>query len=153
MTPKKLYRSSTDKVIAGICGGLAKYLEVDSTLIRVLFILLVFMGGSGILLYIILIFVIPLDTDPTKSQPINTGEIATDAKEAIKDAASSVKEHIHHEGNHGWGLFFGLILIFIGIISLSKIILPAYLILPSAQIFWPVVFVLLGLFIVIRHHR
>jgi len=46
---KKLYRSTTDKMLGGIAGGLAEYFDIDSTLIRVLFILTVFLGGGGII--------------------------------------------------------------------------------------------------------
>ena len=62
METKKLYRSNTDKMIAGVCGGLGKYFGVDPTLIRLIFALLVVFGvGSGILLYIILAIVMPLE--------------------------------------------------------------------------------------------
>lgn len=57
--PKKLYRSTTDKQIAGVCGGLGKYLGIDPTLIRVAFVLLLLVGGQGGLLYLILAIVIP----------------------------------------------------------------------------------------------
>jgi len=60
---KKLYRSQTQKMLAGICGGFAEYLGVDATLIRVIYVLLsVFTAAfPGIILYIILYFVIPQD--------------------------------------------------------------------------------------------
>lgn len=62
METKKLYRSNTDKMIAGVCGGLGQYFGVDPTLIRLIFALLVVFGvGSGILLYIILAIVMPLE--------------------------------------------------------------------------------------------
>lgn len=62
MEGKKLYRSNTDKMIAGVCGGLANYFGVDSTLIRLVFALLVFFGvGSGLVLYVILAIVMPLE--------------------------------------------------------------------------------------------
>lgn len=62
METKKLYRSKTDKMISGVCGGLAQYFGVDATLVRLVFALLVFFGvGSGILLYIILAIVMPLE--------------------------------------------------------------------------------------------
>ena len=62
MNEKKLYRSNTDKMIAGVCGGLGKYFGVDSTVIRLIFALLVVFGvGSGLLLYIILAIVMPLE--------------------------------------------------------------------------------------------
>jgi phage shock protein PspC (stress-responsive transcriptional regulator) len=59
--PRKLYRSQTDRILAGICGGVAEYLNIDSTVVRILWILLTFLGGSGIILYIISIFIIPLN--------------------------------------------------------------------------------------------
>ena len=62
METKKLYRSKTDKMISGVCGGLAQYFGVDATLVRLVFALLVFFGvGSGVLLYIILAIVMPLE--------------------------------------------------------------------------------------------
>jgi len=67
---KRLYRSQTNKVLAGICGGFAEYLNLDPVVVRVLWIFLTLFGGSGILLYIISWFVIPLN--PTPSAPIGT---------------------------------------------------------------------------------
>lgn len=62
MEIKKLYRSSTDRMFAGICGGLAEYFSVDSVLLRLVWILVVIFSGivPGVLVYIIAIFVIPL---------------------------------------------------------------------------------------------
>lgn len=56
---KRLYRSKNERMIAGICGGIANYFQVDPTLIRLAWILFVFMGGSGILAYIIAWIIIP----------------------------------------------------------------------------------------------
>lgn len=57
---KKLTKSATDVKIAGVCGGIAEYFGVDSTLIRVLYLLFTFIGsGSPILLYIILAIIMP----------------------------------------------------------------------------------------------
>lgn len=59
-TPKKLYKSDTDKMIEGVCGGLGEYFNVDPTLIRLGFALAVIGGfGSGILFYIVLAVVMP----------------------------------------------------------------------------------------------
>lgn len=57
---KKLYRSSTNKIIGGVCGGLGKYFNVDPTIVRVVFVLLLLPGGlPGFIPYIILWIVIP----------------------------------------------------------------------------------------------
>jgi phage shock protein C len=57
--PKKLYRSKNDRWLAGVCGGLAEYFNIDAILVRVLFILFGFAIGGSILIYIILWIVIP----------------------------------------------------------------------------------------------
>ncbi len=58
-TKKRLYRSRKDKRIAGVCGGIADYLAIDPTLVRILWVLLALAGGPGVLLYIIMAVVIP----------------------------------------------------------------------------------------------
>lgn len=61
MTPKtkKLYRSRTDKKLAGVCGGLADYLDVDPTIIRLATVFFTFWGGAGLIAYIIGWIMIP----------------------------------------------------------------------------------------------
>ncbi len=56
---RRLYRSRTEKMIGGVCGGLAEVLDLDPTIVRVVFVLLALLGGHGILLYLILWIVMP----------------------------------------------------------------------------------------------
>jgi phage shock protein C len=56
---RKLYRSKSDRKLAGVCGGLAQYFNVDATLIRVLFVLLAVLGGSGLVLYLAMWILVP----------------------------------------------------------------------------------------------
>lgn len=56
---KRLYRVEKDKKIAGVCGGLAEYFDIDPNLVRLAWILLVFCAGTGILAYIIAAIIIP----------------------------------------------------------------------------------------------
>ena len=56
---KRLYRSRDERMVGGVCGGLANYLALDPTLIRILFIVLALAGGPGFLAYIIMLFVVP----------------------------------------------------------------------------------------------
>ncbi|WP_088041449.1 PspC domain-containing protein [Bacillus sp. EAC] len=61
---RKLFRSSKDSMIAGVCGGLGNYFNIDSTLIRLLFVLLFFIGFGAILfVYLVWIFVVPREGD------------------------------------------------------------------------------------------
>jgi len=59
MQTRRLYRSQTDKMIGGVCGGLADYFNLDPTLIRALFILMAFTPLHGIVVYIILWIITP----------------------------------------------------------------------------------------------
>ena len=56
---KKLNRSNTDKIIWGVCGGLGEYFQIDSVIIRILFVLMLFAGGTGFFLYIVLAIMMP----------------------------------------------------------------------------------------------
>ncbi len=62
MQPKKLYRSVNDRMVAGVCGGLGQYLGIDTTVVRLIFVLLALAGGPGILAYIVLWIVVPEDS-------------------------------------------------------------------------------------------
>lgn len=59
---KRLRRSNENKVIAGVCGGIAEYFDMDPTLIRLAWILFCALGGSGVLAYIIAALIIPEKT-------------------------------------------------------------------------------------------
>jgi len=59
---KRLQRSRTEKMLAGVCGGLGEYFDIDPTIVRVLWVVVSFMGGAGILAYLILWVIVPLES-------------------------------------------------------------------------------------------
>jgi phage shock protein C len=61
MTAKKLYRSNKEKMLGGVCGGLAEYLNLDVTVVRLIFVALALLGGPGLLAYIILWVITPME--------------------------------------------------------------------------------------------
>ena len=64
----RLERSITNKVVAGVCGGIAEYLQVDATLVRVFFVVgTILTGGLGLLGYIVLVVLVPLPVSPRPS--------------------------------------------------------------------------------------
>lgn len=79
----KLYRSEKDRMIGGVCGGLGEYFNIDATIVRLIFALIMIYGGSGLILYIILWIVVP-----TKSEAVKTSE------EVIKKNAEEIKEKV-----------------------------------------------------------
>ena len=56
---KKLYRSKTNKTIAGVCGGLAEYINMDPTVVRLLWVLITAFAGAGLIAYLVCAIVIP----------------------------------------------------------------------------------------------
>lgn len=70
-TPKRLYRSRTNRMIAGVAGGVAEYAGVDATLVRLIWLVILLVAGSGLLLYILAWIIIPNDPRQSLSQ---TGE-------------------------------------------------------------------------------
>jgi phage shock protein C len=62
---KKLYRSRRERMIAGVCGGLAEHFGIDPTWVRLLFVLFFFIGGSALLIYVILWLIVPLAPENT----------------------------------------------------------------------------------------
>jgi phage shock protein C len=65
---KKLVLSRRDKKIAGVCGGFAEYLELDPTLVRLLWVLMAFFGGWGLIAYLVAWIVMPLAPEPSEER-------------------------------------------------------------------------------------
>lgn len=63
MVEKKLYRSEKNRMIAGVCGGIAEYLDMDPVVIRLLWVVVTFFVGSGLILYILAFIIIPDEKD------------------------------------------------------------------------------------------
>ena len=84
---KKLYRSKKDKMIAGVCGGIAEYFDVDSTLVRLLTVIFVLLGGAGVVVYIIAWIIIPQKPEQVSDDKFDKRE---EPKEKIKKEAEEV---------------------------------------------------------------
>ena len=134
---RKLYRSRKDSVIGGVCGGLAEYLEMDSTVVRLLWAISFFIFGFGLLLYIIALCVIP--KNPSHPEP---EEHEAEAQPKQEQRRSSTD----------WNLVIGVILLILGIMFL----LGQFDVFDFEYIrfnffpwrlFWPIVLIGLGVFL------
>ncbi len=132
---KKLYRSRKDSVIAGVCGGIAEYFEIDSTLVRLLAIIVVFLGGVGVIAYIIAWIIIPQNPD---QQVDSDREHTQDEKNNM-----SQEEGKRDNNRYVWG---GLILIFLGLFFLMRSFFPRFILIS----FWPVILVLVGIVLIVQ---
>lgn len=61
---RRVYRSRKNKMLGGVCGGIAEYFEIDPVLVRLLFVLLLFMGLVGIIIYLVAWLLIPENPNP-----------------------------------------------------------------------------------------
>jgi phage shock protein C len=127
--PKRLFRSRDDSVIAGVCGGLGKYLDVDPVLIRIAAVVLVFAGGAGILLYVIGWIAIPEEPD--------AGAAATTTASAEIERTSGA-------------VLLGFVFVVLGLFFLLDELWPDFL---SWRYTWPIALIAVGIAIVVRGRR
>ncbi len=83
---RRIYRDPDNRVLGGVCGGLGAYFNVDPVIFRILFVVTVFLGGAGILLYLILWIVIPEARTTAqklemRGEPVNVSNIGKKVKE------------------------------------------------------------------------
>ena len=105
---RKLHRSRSERMIWGVCGGLARHLNVDPTLVRLVMVLLVFANGLGILIYIIMAVIVPLEgsktTEPRETMRENVEEIKKTAGELGEEIRSTFGEE-QAEAKDGEGIY------------------------------------------------
>ena len=160
METKKLFRSVDDNIIAGVCGGLAEYFQIDSSLIRIIFILLAIGGGSGVLIYLILWLVLPSakqnDSGKQNKKEVDKEEKIKEFADEIKDKAKSMAKEFDNKSSildrrllkKGRKInILGVILILVGLTSIWNQIFPKMI---DWEIFWPVILILVGMLLIFR---
>lgn len=167
----KLFRSKTDRVLLGVCGGLGDYFNIDSTIIRIIFIILAF-NGIGILLYIIMALIMPNEPETvsgvggsgeTQSSSTNSAaqqgepiinkdkvrEFADDFGERARDMAEELKNNSRVKGS-GRNIL-GLVIVLVGLSLLLRQFFPFYFNWLNWNIFWPVILILIGIFFIVKN--
>ena len=137
---KRLTRSRTNRMVAGVCGGLGEYFSLDPILFRILFIALIFAGGSGILIYIVLIFVIPEEG--------KAGKVTVEGgvQEGVQKTAQEVKENPRWFDNRR-NLVAGLIILVGTVAFLNQFVSFRWL---SWGHLWPVVIIAIGVLLMVK---
>lgn len=139
MTGRRLYRSKTNKMVAGVCGGLGEHLGIDPVLIRLIFVVLAILHGSGILLYIVLWVALPAED-----------KIQQEESETIPESDSEIKEEKHARHHRvGDRMAAGLILIAIGLVLLFDRFLPFI----EFSDYGPAIIILIGAFLVWNSYK
>ncbi len=120
---KKLNRSRNERIIAGVCGGIGEYFDIDPVIIRIITVLLVLFGGGGLLAYLVAIFIIPLE--PSQELEEKKAEIPskeskkTDNQSLAQDKTTSLQKHVSFLG--GLYIVFNSITLIIAIVVFAVV--------------------------------
>ena len=153
---KKLYRSHRDKVIGGVAGGLADYFEIDVVIVRLLFVLLVLAGGGGVIGYLILWIVVPMEpyyTPYTEAKPGpqpgpgNNPQAEPGTEQPSGSPEQEVPKNdseMHNPRKNNTSIVAGIILIVLGMVFLANHLVPWF----RLYNFWPALLIIGGIFII-----
>jgi len=151
--PKKLYRSQKDRLIAGVCGGLGEYFNLDPVLLRIIFVALTFINGSGIILYLVLAIIVPNEPADKKGKIKEVAEEVTKGAQTVVDEVAKGAKSLASDLQEKQGWFsdkrnlLGIIIILIGVAALLDQVLPTVF---NWNIFWPMLIILVGIYIIFR---
>lgn len=132
---KKLYKSSTNKVFGGVCGGIAEYFVVDAVIVRLLWVVFTLMGGAGLIAYIIAAIIIPYR---------DNGYQEHDSYVRSEDSGSE-----ENHNSHNSALVFGIILVLLGAYVFFKDFLPWI----PRDFFLAAMLIGLGIFFIIKRSK
>lgn len=149
--PKKLVRSSTDKIVAGVCGGLGKYFEIDPIILRILFAIITLTAHGGLIIYIVLWIIMPEDTDEGLDSKKIVEKNAKQLEQKFEEAVENVD--ISRSGKL-MRVFFGFAVALFGLYLLFlNFGIKKYLnIFWYVGKLWPVFIIVLGLYILIKQN-
>lgn len=155
---KRLYRSETDRILWGVCGGLAQYFDIDPTIIRIIAVASIFIGW-GIVAYIVLAIIIPSEksraAEPKEAVKENIEELKTAAenfgKEVQQTFSASSEANRQQIGNRR--LWFGLVLIAIGILVVLVNVFHDFFWWLRWAYLWPAILIIIGLLIIFGRRK
>jgi phage shock protein C len=153
METRRLFRSRTDSMVGGVCGGLGVYLGLDPTIVRLFFILLAFAKGIGFALYFILWIVVPregAEEGASLEENIQTG--AEEIAERAREMGEEIQKGVRVSGDQA-SLFIGGALILVGIFYLLDNLNISWLSWLRWDVVWPVVLIAGGVLFLVRQFR
>lgn len=151
-----LYRSQSDSMIGGVCGGLGQYLGIDSTFVRLFFVLLALAGnGIGVLIYLLLWIILPLD-HPRRKRSDHLSATVRASSEEIAEQALAVGEDIKNivaRPHPNASFIIGGALIVLGIFYLLDHLQVEWLRWLNYDLIWPLLLIVAGLAILLRRSK
>lgn len=144
---KQLTRSSTDKVLAGVCGGLGSYFETDSTIFRIIFVVATFFGGFGLLLYVVLALLVPSDDQDPAAHAEKVRQATEQVKAKVEAGAERLKKELE-KGRHRRRGTGGLFLVILGLAFLLGNL--GFFDWFDFEKWWPLFLIVFGLIIAVK---
>jgi phage shock protein C len=146
----RLERSRTNRVISGVCGGIAEYLDIDATFVRVVMVILAFPFGVGILIYFVLLFLMPNPGEATPFvRPAATDQTtAMDPANPVLPVAPRVVDPMVMERRRNG---IGLVLVAVGVVFLLGNVGAFRFV--DLRYVWPLVLIALGVYLVAQRTR
>ena len=145
---KRLYRKESEKVLGGVCAGLADFLGIDSVFVRIFFFIWTVMGELSVLIYIILWIVVPLETAPDADESFEVNEVGARFQQMGREIGD-----IARKPSQQLITFTGLGLVAWGIYEIAKQAFPVLNIWNYSQYLWPAMLIIAGGFIIFRATR
>lgn len=144
---RRLYRCRHDKRIAGVASGLAEYFDLDTSLVRVLWVLSIFFGGLGLLLYVAMAFIVPLEPETAFAADGQTADATAESPSPSPTGWHSRPVADRQPRGEGRGaMIVGMILILFGALALVDTFLPDWA--DSGRFLWPAFIVGIGALLV-----
>lgn len=148
----RLVRSQTDRVIAGVCGGLGPYLGLETAWVRIFFVLLALANGIGILLYILLWIILPTAEMAGMSREQVIQSNAEDLARRAASLGQDVGQSLSGQASRSQGaLVIGLSLILLGLYFMARNLGLLWWL--RGDILWPLALIIFGLAFLLREVR
>lgn len=142
-TYKKLYRPKAGRILGGVCAGIAEFLDYDPTIIRLVFVIVTLLGGSGVLIYLILWLIIPSEGNPSEISQQNIKIGADEMRQRAQNFAQEAKSYTK-KGNPRQTL--GIILIILGAFFLIQNF--SFFRFDFLFKFWPLLLIALAIYLI-----
>lgn len=160
---KRLYRCRSGRIVFGVCCGLARYFDLDPIIVRLIFVIALFipgLNGAAVLSYIILAIIIPVEGSATTTTEQTVKENLTDMRETANELGEKIRTNLGREDKsqrervrrrNCFLTLFGGILVILGIFALLSSFNVFWWF--RWEFFWPVILILIGIFFLVSAAR
>ena len=145
---KRLYRSETDKMLGGVCGGTGAYLGIDSTFVRIFFVVLAMAEGIGVWVYLLLWLLLPTEASERGEAGSGAEELAGRAREMGDELREAVTRP-----NPQSTMFIGVALLALGFVFLLENLNISWLSWFRFGVLWPGLLIAAGILLLVRYTR